>query len=85
MHAPAAVDGQRRAGHIAGRVAGQVEGHSGHLRRLAPAPQGHLGHHVGVGRRVIEQRPVHLGGEDAGDDAVDGDPGRRPLQRQHPG
>ena len=84
MHAPAAVSGQRRADDVAGRIDSQVEGESGHLRRLAPAPYRDFRHHADVDLRAVQQRPVHLAGEHAGDDAVDGDPSCRPLQRQHP-
>ena len=68
---PAAVDGERLAGHVAGRVAGEEEEGAVELVGLTGAGHRAVAHHVAVGALVGEHQLGHLRGEPAGGERVD--------------
>ena len=82
---PAAVDEHRTAGHERRGVRREEHGHARHLVELAPASERDLADELLVGDRVVQQLPVHLGGEGPGADRVAGHAGAGPFEREHLG
>ncbi len=81
----AAVDVDDLAADVVGGRRGEEHHGSHHVLRLAPAPRRRAPLHPAVELGIVHQRRVHLGGDVAGSDGVDGDALRRPFRRHRPG